>query len=578
MQRHIFDKNQPQGSMSLMNVRNTLRGLFQGDLMPLRPRASLVLDDMEYPSDAGAAAEWSGTGITVTFSTTKQEGNYSVQAVTDATPDRILANNQALDIGAFGSLTLWTRCASISSAIKFYVKDITSGNISYWDITTHGTADTWKQDTIDLTTPDSNNGSDADLADIGEYGYSALDASETYLFDTIKAIVGLCVAVDASNVGSFYKQVYLGNQPLEIGAKASPAITPPSANSRIDILAIDSTGALAWVAGDEAATPVAKWASLTAGTMPICLVYCKTTMVKVVDYEDAAANPNEAYIYADLRPMYGIGASPVDETDTDAAKDKLVSNNLAKGWEAKAEASHTHIESEITDLDHDAVAIQGVDVDAPVAGDDGKFLRYNHSGPGFSLETTGSKREVFISSGTFTVPAGRTKVYISGAGSGAGGGGGGTGAGAGGGSSGAMMNRKAHTVTPLAELTVAINAAGAGGAINTDGADGGTTVFDTLVLAGGNKGIRPGGGATGGVAAGSGLDAAGTTIKGGAGADGVTTTGGAGGSTYFGVGGASAAAVAGNVGTYGGGGSGGGFSGSGEVGGAGGDGIIIVEW
>ena len=140
------------------------------------------------------------------------------------------------------------------------------------------------------------------------------------------------------------------------------------------------------------------------------------------------------------------------------------------------------------------------------------------------------------------------------------------------------MNRKAHTVTPLAELTVAINAAGAGGAINTDGADGGTTVFDTLVLAGGNKWIRPDGGATGGVAAGSGLDAAGTTIKGGAGADGVTTTGGAGGSTYFGVGGASAAAVAGNVGTYGGGGSGGGFSGSGEVGGAGGDGIIIVEW
>ena len=43
-------------------------------------------------------------------------------------------------------------------------------------------------------------------------------------------------------------------------------------------------------------------------------------MVKVVDYEDAAANPNEAYIYADLRAMNGIGASPVDETDTDAAK------------------------------------------------------------------------------------------------------------------------------------------------------------------------------------------------------------------------------------------------------------------
>jgi len=304
MQRHIFDPKQPQGSMSLMNLRNTLRGLFQGDLMPLRPRASLVLDDMEYPSDAAAAAEWSGTGITVTYSTTKQEGNYSIQAATDATPDRILANTQSLDIVAFGSLTLWTRCASISSAIKFYVKD-SSGNISYWDVTTHGTVDTWKQDTIDLTTADSNNGTDADLSDITEYGYSALDASETYLFDTITAIVGLCVAVDASNVGSFYKQVYLSSQPLEIGAKASPAITPPAANPRIDILTINSAGTLAWVAGDEAASPAAKWASLTVGTMPICLVYCKTTMAKVVDYEDAAANPNEAYIYADLRPMFG---------------------------------------------------------------------------------------------------------------------------------------------------------------------------------------------------------------------------------------------------------------------------------
>ena len=46
MERHYFDHNQPQGSMSLMNLRNSLRALFQGDLMPLRPRARFVLDDM----------------------------------------------------------------------------------------------------------------------------------------------------------------------------------------------------------------------------------------------------------------------------------------------------------------------------------------------------------------------------------------------------------------------------------------------------------------------------------------------------------------------------------------------------
>jgi len=430
MQRHIVDPNQPQGSMSLMNVRNTLRGLFQGDLMPLRPRASLVLDDMEYPSNAAAQAEWGGIGITVTYSTTKQEGNYAIQAVTDVTADRILANSQSLDLSAFGSLTLWARCASISSAIKFYLKD-SSGNISYWDITTHGTADTWKQDTIDLSTPDSNNGTNATLSDITEYGYSSLDASETYLFDTIKAIVGLCVAVDASNIGSFYKQVYLGKQPLEIGAKASPSITPPSANSRIDILTINSSGTLAWVAGDEAGSPVAKWASLTAGTMPICLVYCKTTMAKVVDYENKDANPNEAYIYADLRPMYGVGGQPVDETDTDTRKDKLVSNGLAKGWEDHKDASaphagheavankgaasgymgldtsskgaqtpkdHTHTESEITDLEHDADKIKTKPVDTPVAGDDGKPVVYNHALSKYEHKSVGSSFKI----GTFT--------------------------------------------------------------------------------------------------------------------------------------------------------------------------------
>jgi len=42
--------------------------------------------------------------------------------------------------------------------------------------------------------------------------------------------------------------------------------------------------------------------------------------------------------------------------------------------------AHTHTESDVTDLDHDAQKIKGHTVVAPQAGDDGKFLQYDHAG------------------------------------------------------------------------------------------------------------------------------------------------------------------------------------------------------
>jgi len=306
MERHVFDQNQPQGSMSLMNLRNTLRALFQGDFMPLRARASMILDDMEYSNDSTAQAVWSGTGITISKTTTKYEGNYALQAAIDATGNRTLSRSHNLDLSAFKYIKIWERCSATSSAIQFYLKD-SSGNESYWDITTNGTADTWQEDTLDLSSPDSNNGTNATLSDITEWGFRGLDASTTYIFDTIKATCGLNVAIEGANIGSFYKQVYVGSQPLEITAKSSPSITPPSANPRIDILCIDSSGNLSWVTGTEASSPSPDWSSVDSSKMPICLVYCKTTMAKVVDYEDKDANPNEGYIYADVRPFLRLG-------------------------------------------------------------------------------------------------------------------------------------------------------------------------------------------------------------------------------------------------------------------------------
>lgn len=47
------------------------------------------------------------------------------------------------------------------------------------------------------------------------------------------------------------------------------------------------------------------------------------------------------------------------------------------------------IEAMITDLDHDAQKIKAKPVDAPVAGDDGKFLAYNHTGSKYEHKAGG---------------------------------------------------------------------------------------------------------------------------------------------------------------------------------------------
>jgi len=310
--RCVFDEKTPQGSKSLEEIRNAgFRALFQMDFAPLRVRAAWILDSFEYASDAAIQAEWAGTGCTVTKSTTKQVGNFAGSVEIDGTGDRTLTKTHSIDLSLFSTLKVWERCDDASSAIQFFASDGT--NISYWDITTNGSADTWQQDSLDPSTPDSNNGTDADLSAITSYGYKGLDASAIYLFDDIQAISGMTVAVETSYPGNFYRPVFVGAQPLEMVAKAAPEISAPSANPRIDILCVDSAGALTWEEGTEAATPVPDWASKPATKMSLAMIYCKTTMAKVVDFEDAAANPNEGYIYGSALPMISNGVANLSD-------------------------------------------------------------------------------------------------------------------------------------------------------------------------------------------------------------------------------------------------------------------------
>lgn len=179
--------------------------------------------------------------------------------------------------------------------------------------------------------------------------------------------------------------------------------------------------------------------------------------------------------------------------------------------------------------------------------------------------------QIFTANGTFTAPAGVTKVYISMCG-----GGGGGGHGGGGGGGGVSMINYPYTVTPGNNYTVTIGGGGAGAAISGGtGTAGGTTSFDTLSVPGGNGGVgssgaggtSPGGfngsGATGGIPA----------FSSGSGASG---SGGGGGSTPFGVGATGNTNPGGNAANNSGGGGGGGSSGN--NGGNGGSGVCIVMY
>lgn len=54
-------------------------------------------------------------------------------------------------------------------------------------------------------------------------------------------------------------------------------------------------------------------------------------------------------------------------------------------WVEITLGAHTHVEADITDLEHNAIQIQGIPVESPGSGDDGKFYQYNQSLNTFEL-------------------------------------------------------------------------------------------------------------------------------------------------------------------------------------------------
>lgn len=118
----------------------------------------------------------------------------------------------------------------------------------------------------------------------------------------------MTVQVNPAEDNSFNAHVWKDSaQPMTYAGGNSSAISAPTTNPRIDILVLQSNGTLAWVTGAENASPVPNWASIPSQSIPICLVYCKTTMDRILAYDDKDSDTTEGYVYKDIRPFLNLG-------------------------------------------------------------------------------------------------------------------------------------------------------------------------------------------------------------------------------------------------------------------------------
>lgn len=219
-------------------------------------------------------------------------------------------------------------------------------------------------------------------------------------------------------------------------------------------------------------------------------------------------------------------------------------------------------------------------------GNNGQVFIANGSGGGyFGTPAVSGGTQLFTSTGTWTAPAGITRIYITAVGGGAGGGGGWANPSGGGGSGGALI-KFPITVVPSTIYNITIGSGGLGGSGNATGSDGLNTTFSTLATAyGGKGGLTSGIGGLGGEngATSTSIDGVGG-VAGHPGTTGQTnptiSKGGGGAGGYYGVGGNGGGYDCGgeNATGYGAGGGGCGNGTKALHGGAGSDGLLIVEW
>lgn len=121
----------------------------------------------------------------------------------------------------------------------------------------------------------------------------------------------LTLTVSGSLIEDYFCAIMRSEQTVEMASSIVSVASSPVSNPRIDLLVLNGSNELEWVQGSEAASPSPNWSGMATDDIPVCLVYMKTGMTKVVNYEDKDTFSSDAYIYRDCRPFL-LRATDVD--------------------------------------------------------------------------------------------------------------------------------------------------------------------------------------------------------------------------------------------------------------------------